>query len=97
MQFIGAPCLMGLKTHNVEVRSGMKILQETRGRLARLLERIVKFFACRIGHDWTCAAAEGVPATKEQIANGVEGFYDYATMYCRRCGHVSEFSKHRSV
>lgn len=35
-----------LDEYNVEVRSGMKILQETRGRLARLLDRIVKWVFC---------------------------------------------------
>lgn len=75
----------------------MKILQETLGRLARLLDRIVKLGCGITGHDWTSAAMQGEPPTDEQIANGVDGFFDYATMYCRRCGHVSKLSKSRSV
>ena len=43
-------------------------------------------------HDWTCAAAEGIPVTPEQRATGIEGFYDYAKMYCRCCGKISELS-----
>jgi hypothetical protein len=37
-------------------------------------------------HDWTCAAQEGIPATPKQLADGVAGFWDYATCYCKRCG-----------
>ena len=37
-------------------------------------------------HDWTCAASEGLPPTEAQLRGGVEGFWDYATMYCKRCG-----------
>lgn len=44
-------------------------------------------------HDWTCAAAEGIPATPEQLASGIEGFYDYAKMYCKRCGKESQISR----
>lgn len=44
-------------------------------------------------HDWTCAAAEGIPATPEQLANGIDGFYSYAKMYCKRCGKESEISR----
>lgn len=46
-------------------------------------------------HDWTCKAAEGIPPTPEQLAGGIDGFYDYATMYCKRCGRVSHLSKVR--
>jgi len=44
-------------------------------------------------HDWTCAAAEGIPATPEQLTNGIEGFYDYAKMYCKQCGKESQISR----
>ena len=57
------------------------------------VERFVMFFVCWLGHDWTSAAMEGKPPTSDQLANGVDGFYDYATMYCGRCGHVSELNK----
>lgn len=63
----------------------------------RLLGRLVTFFCSLRGHDWTSAAMEGLPPTDEQVANGIDGFYDYATMYCRRCGHVSELSRSRRI
>lgn len=37
-------------------------------------------------HDWSCMAADGKPPTEAQLRGGVEGFWDYATMYCKRCG-----------
>lgn len=43
-------------------------------------------------HKWTSAAQKGFPPTDEQIKNGIKGFYDYATMYCERCGHISKLS-----
>ena len=36
-------------------------------------------------HDWTCAAGEGIKPTQKQLDDGIDGFYDYATMYCKRC------------
>lgn len=56
-----------------------------------------KLWFCRVMrmHEWTCAAEEGKPPTPEQIGGGVEGFWSYATMYCKRCGEVSELSKRR--
>jgi hypothetical protein len=49
----------------------------------------MKRLFCFIGtHDWTCAAGEGIKPTQKQIDDGLEGFYDYATMYCKTCGHV---------
>ena len=51
------------------------------------------FFRCLGGHDWTSAAMEEKTPTDDQLANGIDGFYDYTAMYCRRCGHVSELSK----
>ena len=49
-----------------------------------------KLWCCWIWrfHDWTCAAAEGIAPTVTQITGGVDGFFDYARMYCRRCGKV---------
>ena len=44
-------------------------------------------------HDWTCAAKEGVPPTREQLKD-INGFLDYARMYCRRCGKESDISRH---
>lgn len=63
--------------------------------VAWVLREIVKLWDCRIWdfHDWTCAAVEGIPPTDEQLGGGVEGFYDYARMYCKRCGKESEISQ----
>ena len=61
----------------------------------RLSGYVRKVLACYVFrfHDWTCASAEGVPATPKQIADGIDGFYDYARMYCKRCGKESELSE----
>jgi len=55
-----------------------------------MVSKIRQFFC---SHDWTSAAQQGIEATPEQLSNGVEGFWDYATMYCSKCGKVSELSK----
>jgi len=65
--------------------------------LAVILEKI-KWLGRRIVciftlHQWTSAAQEGIPPTQKQLDDGMEGFLDYATMYCKRCKHVSELSK----
>jgi len=39
-------------------------------------------------HNWTCAAEQNIPATKEQLDGSIEGFADYAKMYCKDCGYV---------
>jgi len=49
--------------------------------------RILKF------HKWTCNHEQGIKPTKEQLENGIEGFYDYAKMYCKICGTESKLSK----
>ena len=58
---------------------------------------IKRFWLCGVmqSHDWTCAAEQGIPATPKQLADGIAGFWSYATMYCARCGKVSELSKRR--
>jgi len=50
-----------------------------------VLNKIFCFFLC---HDWTCRAAEGEEPTKTEIEAGISGFYQYAQMYCKRCGHI---------
>ena len=40
-----------------------------------------------VGHDWTCAADQGIKATPEQLKS-INGFWDYATMYCNKCGYI---------
>lgn len=44
-------------------------------------------------HDWTSAAMQDKSPTKKQIDDGVDGFWDYATMYCSKCGKVIDLSK----
>ncbi len=45
-----------------------------------------------MGHDWTSEAIKGNPPTKDQVDKKVDGFWDYARMYCDRCGSISELS-----
>jgi len=47
---------------------------------------------CLGDHDWTCAAIKGIKPNKYQLTQGVAGFYNYATMYCDRCGKISKLS-----
>lgn len=72
--------------------------------MKRIVDSIVRFLVvllrCRLllDHDWTCAAEQNIPPTAKQLADGVDGFFDYAKMYCRRCGHEAEISrKHRGA
>jgi len=37
-------------------------------------------------HDWTCTVLEGIKPTPLQLKTGLEGYKDYANMYCKRCG-----------
>lgn len=69
------------------------------GRLASTIwpaikKELAKVFVCRVmrSHAWTSAAEQGIPPTPAQMADGMVGFWDYATMYCARCGHVYEGS-----
>lgn len=49
------------------------------------------WLSCQVGnHDWTNASAQGKKPTPEQLENGVEGFWDYARVYCAKCGKTSE-------
>ena len=41
---------------------------------------------CLAGHKWTSLSEEGISPTKEQLENGINGFYDYAAIFCKRCG-----------
>ena len=66
--------------------------------MIQLYAKISLFFHilwwCKIWkwHDWTSAAQQDKKPTPEQINNGILGFYEYAKMYCARCGHVYELS-----
>lgn len=62
-----------------------------------MIKRFFGWFSCRVlgAHEWTCDAKEGIKPTKEHLEGGFEGFLEYATMYCKRCGEASELSKRR--
>lgn len=58
------------------------------------MNKIKIWFRCWLsGHKWTSAAQKGIAPTVEQVNGGMSGFKDYATMYCDRCGKVSELNK----
>ena len=50
-----------------------------------------KLWNCKImkSHKWTCKAHQGIKPTDMSV----EGFCEYATMYCERCGYISELSR----
>ena len=56
------------------------------------LEEIFKCHICG-SHDWTSDALQDKPPTKEQVGAGMDGFWNYAKMYCKRCGKESELNK----
>lgn len=58
--------------------------------IGQLLLTVVFWARCTLlkQHNYTCAASENIKATQAQIDTGVEGFFDYAKMYCKDCGHV---------
>lgn len=58
--------------------------------------RNLKVFFCEWsirGHEWTCAAEEGIPPTKTQIADAAKGFESYSVMYCKKCGYIYAHQK----
>lgn len=57
-----------------------------------LLEILHAFLCLFKFHDWTSKALEGIPFTKEEIAD-VEKTIDYTKMYCKHCNVESEISK----
>lgn len=54
-------------------------------------ELIKKLWFCKIfnWHEWTSKSRQ---APVKKIST-IDDFLDYATMYCERCGKVSELSK----
>lgn len=46
-------------------------------------------------HDWTCKHNEGIPPTETELNNGAAGFFHYARMYCKHCGHQYEGNLYR--
>ncbi len=58
-----------------------------------MIKKIFRKIDCFFGiHSWTSAVQEGIKATPEQLNNGSEGFFDYAKMYCKHCGKISDIS-----
>lgn len=60
-----------------------------------VFDRLVMFFRCLHGHGWTYNAEQKIPPTLAQLEGGVEGFFDYAKMYCKRCGYEYQLNKRR--
>ena len=40
-----------------------------------------------IGHNIYTMEEKGIAPTKEQLANGVEGFFDYTKLLCKKCDY----------
>ena len=57
---------------------------------ASRIVRAWRWFRCRVmgDHAWTCHASLGIPPTAKQLRDGLAGWNDYATMYCKHCGDV---------
>lgn len=67
-------------TRKTWVKAAIDLLMKMKINFSKIL--------CFSGHDYTCAASEGIMPTKQQMDFGVAGFSDYAKMYCKRCGYV---------
>jgi len=58
------------------------------------MKKLIDWFVCSVvGHDWTSAVEEGLKPTPKQMKDGILGFWDYAKMYCRRCGKLSDLNR----
>lgn len=59
----------------------------------RVCRYVVVFWKCKVWryHKWTCASLKGIDITEEQATSKC-GLWEYAKMYCDRCGHVSALS-----
>lgn len=60
-----------------------------------MFKKFSRWFSCRIigAHEWTCHVEEGIRMTKEQVAAGEKGYWEYARMYCKHCGKMSKLNK----
>jgi hypothetical protein len=56
---------------------------------------ILRWLSCNVlqSHSWTCDAEQGIKPTEAQLHGGMDGFLDYATMYCKHCGKISRLSR----
>ena len=51
-----------------------------------MFKKIIGTLRCWTGdHEYTCNAEQDIPPTEKQVLNGLDGFKDYAIMYCNRC------------
>jgi len=56
------------------------------------MKKLRRWINCKLlkSHDWTCAAKEGIKPTNTEPT--LEAFKEYAKMYCKSCGYVSELN-----
>lgn len=61
------------------------------------MDKLKLWWNCTLmgNHNWTSAAEQGIKATQRQIDGGVDGFHDYAKMYCTDCGEMSKLNDRR--
>ena len=60
----------------------------------KFIGTLFRGFFCAIGdHDWTSAVNEGLKPTQKQLDDKIIGFWDYAKMYCKRCGKISDLNR----
>ena len=95
-RFLNIQAKMMMKGNALKsARAQAKVLGSRAQHFIRIAKAwLVKVWQCYLwkNHDWTCNAMESIPATPEQLAGGLDGFYDYAKMYCKRCKTVSKLS-----
>ena len=86
LRILGITRMFGEWVHNSIYRLTPRLdLRYNASMIKKILRRIRCFF---LGHIYTCDAMEGIAATEEQLKDGLDGFFDYATMYCGHCGKV---------
>ena len=65
--------------------------------LCSVFSRFVLWARCKIfkHHDWTSKTQQGIKPTREDLTeeNILLSFYEFAKMYCKDCGEISNLSK----
>lgn len=60
--------------------------------IKKLFKKLGRKFMCFIGdHEWTSAVEQGIKPTAKQAKDGVDGFKDYAKLYCKHCPTESKY------
>lgn len=55
------------------------------------MKKLLQIIGCLFGiHEWTCKANEGIKPT--EIKMTIQGFKEYAKMYCKHCGKESKLN-----